>query len=100
MNHNIFRRISGYVTQEDLLFLFLIVEETLLYSTLLRLHGERTDTKARVRDLLEELGLQNVTGERIEAGTHHGISGCEKQQPRSLTQIRILHFSHGVLCLL
>ncbi|KAI3735999.1 hypothetical protein L6452_15529 [Arctium lappa] len=80
MNPNVFRRVSGYVTQEDLLFPLLTVEETLLYSARLRLHGGLADARARVRDLLEELGLQHVAGERIGEGTHRGISSGEKRR--------------------
>ncbi|KAJ6298172.1 hypothetical protein OIU76_019333 [Salix suchowensis] len=39
MNARHFRRISGYVTQDDSLFPLLTVKETLLYSALLRLPG-------------------------------------------------------------
>ncbi|KAI3780522.1 hypothetical protein L2E82_10504 [Cichorium intybus] len=77
MNPTVFRRASGYVTQEDLLFPLLTVEETLLYSARLRLHGGLNISKARVKELLVELGLHHVAGERIGGGSHRGISGGE-----------------------
>lgn len=79
MNPAVFRRVSGYVTQEDLLFPLLTVEETLLYSARLRLHGG-VDAKKRVSDLLVELGLCHVAGTRIGGGIHRGISGGEKRR--------------------
>ncbi|KAI3744899.1 hypothetical protein L1987_57995 [Smallanthus sonchifolius] len=80
MNPSFFRRVSGYVTQEDLLFPLLTVEETLLYSARLRLHGGARDAKSRVSELLVELGLSHVAGERIGDGTRRGISGGEKRR--------------------
>ncbi|KAI3732109.1 hypothetical protein L1987_63306 [Smallanthus sonchifolius] len=75
MNPTVFRRVSGYVTQEDLLFPLLTVEETLLYSARLRLHGGLHKAKNRVSELLVELGLRHVTGEKVG-----GISGGEKRR--------------------
>ncbi|XP_023728199.1 ABC transporter G family member 10 [Lactuca sativa] len=80
MNSTFFRRVSGYVTQEDLLFPLLTVEETLLYSARLRLPGGLDKSKARVQDLLVELGLCHVSGERIGGDNHRGISGGEKRR--------------------
>ncbi|KAL7590235.1 hypothetical protein Lser_V15G40669 [Lactuca serriola] len=80
MTPTVFRRVSGYVTQEDLLFPLLTVEETLLYSARLRLHGGIDNSKARVQELLAELGLCHVAGERIGGGSHRGISGGEKRR--------------------
>ncbi|GKA67816.1 ABC transporter G family member 10-like protein [Tanacetum coccineum] len=80
MNPTIFRRVSGYVTQEDVLFPLLTVEETLLYSALFRLHGGLDKAKTRVQELLVELGLCHVAGARIGGGTHRGISGGEKRR--------------------
>ncbi|KAI3856455.1 hypothetical protein MKW98_008907 [Papaver atlanticum] len=70
-----FRRISGYVTQDDALFPLLTVEETLLYSARLRLRGRISEAIIRVRQLLKELGLDHVAGSRIGR-----ISGGEKRR--------------------
>nr|XP_043618882.1 ABC transporter G family member 10-like [Erigeron canadensis] len=80
INPSVFRRVSGYVTQEELLYPLLTVEETLLYSARLRLHGGLENAKSRVRELLVELGLCHVSGERIGDGNHRGISGGEKRR--------------------
>ncbi|KAI7740568.1 hypothetical protein M8C21_027688 [Ambrosia artemisiifolia] len=83
MNPTVFRRVSGYIPQEDLLFPLLTVEETLLYSARLRIQGGLANAKRRVSELLLELGLSHVAGERIggfSSRTHRGISSGEKRR--------------------
>ncbi|XP_074319311.1 ABC transporter G family member 10 [Silene latifolia] len=75
-----FRRLSGYVTQEDALFPLLTVEETLMYSALLRLSGDRKAALYRVRQLMKELGLDHVAGSRVGGRSNNGISGGEKRR--------------------
>ncbi|KAK1582094.1 hypothetical protein Q3G72_011781 [Acer saccharum] len=76
-----FRRFSGYVTQDDALFPLLTVQETLLYSALLRLPGGRKEAATRVRGLLKELGLDHVANSRIGGGSSNsGISGGERRR--------------------
>ncbi|CDP05994.1 unnamed protein product [Coffea canephora] len=57
-----FRRICGFVTQDDALFPLLSVEETLMYSALLRLSGGKKEAISRVKVLIKELGLDRVAG--------------------------------------
>ncbi|MFS8023498.1 putative ABC transporter, AAA+ ATPase domain, P-loop containing nucleoside triphosphate hydrolase [Helianthus anomalus] len=83
MNPTVFRRVSGYIPQEDLLFPLLTVEETLLYSARLRLQGGLANAKRGVSKLLLELGLSHVAGERIggfSSRTNRGISSGEKRR--------------------
>ncbi|KAK8527475.1 hypothetical protein V6N13_085308 [Hibiscus sabdariffa] len=75
-----FRRVSGYVTQDDALFPLLTVEETLMYSALLRLPGGKKEAGCRVKGLLKELGLEHVAGSRIGEGSNNGISGGERRR--------------------
>ncbi|KAK3012503.1 hypothetical protein RJ639_007989 [Escallonia herrerae] len=75
-----FRRLSGYVTQDDALFPSLTVEETLTYSALLRLQGGRKEAAYRVRVLMKELGLDHVAQSRIDEGSNQGISGGERRR--------------------
>lgn len=75
-----FRRISGYVTQDDALFPLLTVQETLMYSALLRLPGGRKEAMFRVKGLIRELGLEHVAGSRIGEGSNCGISGGERRR--------------------
>ncbi|KAL6199086.1 hypothetical protein ACLB2K_028873 [Fragaria x ananassa] len=76
-----FRRMSGYVTQDDALFPLLTVEETLTYSALLRLPGGRSEAATRVRQLMKELGLEHVAASRVGGGSsNNGISGGERRR--------------------
>nr|XP_028956102.1 ABC transporter G family member 10-like isoform X2 [Malus domestica] len=80
MDTKSFRRMSGYVTQDDALFPLLTVEETLMYSALLRLPGGRKEAADKVRKLMKELGLEHVAGSRIGWGSNNGISGGERRR--------------------
>ncbi|KAH9742823.1 abc transporter g family member 10 [Citrus sinensis] len=58
VNAQQFRRLSGYVSQDnEVLLPLLTVEETLMYSARLRLHGGFSMAKARVIELMHELEL-------------------------------------------
>ena len=81
MDAELFRRISGYVSQDDALFPLLTVQETLMYSALLRLKGGRKEAAIRVKDLMKELGLEHVAGSMISGGSSNcGISGGERRR--------------------
>ncbi|KAL5716049.1 ABC transporter G member 10 [Ranunculus cassubicifolius] len=81
MNGKNFRRVSGYVTQDDALFPLLTVEETLLFSARLRLHGGTNEAIVRVKQLLKELGLEHIGGKRIGGGDSvRSISGGERRR--------------------
>ncbi|KAF5744062.1 White-brown-complex ABC transporter family [Tripterygium wilfordii] len=80
MNAEHFRRISGYVTQDEALFPFLTIEETLMYSARLRLYGGVKEAAARVKELLKELRLEHVANMRIGGESRRGISGGEKRR--------------------
>uniref|UniRef100_A0A7N0VDV4 ABC transporter domain-containing protein n=1 Tax=Kalanchoe fedtschenkoi TaxID=63787 RepID=A0A7N0VDV4_KALFE len=73
-----FRRLSGYVTQEDALFPSLTVQETLMYSARLRLRVGAGEAARRVGELMRELGLDRVASSRIGEGS--GISGGERRR--------------------
>ncbi|MQL70289.1 hypothetical protein Taro_002609 [Colocasia esculenta] len=80
MDASHFRRLSGYVTQDDALFPLLTVEETLMYSARLRLRAEYDVSASRVKQLLKELGLEHVAGSRVGSHGGRGISGGEKRR--------------------
>ncbi|XP_016437027.2 ABC transporter G family member 10-like [Nicotiana tabacum] len=80
VNAKCFRRLSGYVTQEDALFPLLTVEETLMYSALLRLPGGKKEAANRVGVLIKELGLEHVASSRVGEGSNMGISGGERRR--------------------
>ncbi|XP_050369584.1 ABC transporter G family member 10 [Argentina anserina] len=76
-----FRRLSGYVTQDDALFPLLTVEETLTYSSMLRRPGGRKEAAGKVRQLMKELGLEHVAASRVGSGSsNNGISGGERRR--------------------
>ncbi|KAJ6433552.1 hypothetical protein OIU84_017278 [Salix udensis] len=80
MNARYFRRLSGYVAQEEALFPLLTVKETLMYSARLRLSGSFHTAAARVQELLKQLGLEHVANVRIGSESKRGISGGEKRR--------------------
>nr|PNR49114.1 hypothetical protein PHYPA_011010 [Physcomitrium patens] len=82
MDRQQFRRISGYVMQDDALFPMLTVQETLLYSARLRLPPvvPITEKLARVEALMTELGLSHVAGSRIGDENIRGVSGGERRR--------------------
>ncbi|KAK2665868.1 hypothetical protein Ddye_004442 [Dipteronia dyeriana] len=80
MNARQYRRVSGYVTQDEALFPLLTVEETLMYSARLRLQGGFNRAATRVEVLLKELGLDHVANVRVGGKSNHGISGGEKRR--------------------
>ncbi|KAG7953523.1 hypothetical protein I3843_12G113300 [Carya illinoinensis] len=59
-----FRKISGYVTQDDALFPLLTVEEKLMYSAI-KAKGWEKEVAIGVKRLMKELGLDHVVDSRI-----------------------------------
>lgn len=74
------QKISGYVTQKDVLFPLLTVKETLLFSAKLRLQLPADAVAAKVQSLMRELGLEHVADVRIGDDKVRGISGGEKRR--------------------
>ncbi|CAO1631682.1 unnamed protein product [Parajaminaea phylloscopi] len=77
-----FKRITGFVDQEDCLMSTLTVYETVLYSALLRLPREMSIEAKRFRTLetLQELGILHIKDSRIGDSGHRSISGGEKRR--------------------
>lgn len=82
VNPSQFRRISGYVTQEDALLPFLTVKETLMYSARFRLPASvsKLEKEAKVEALISELGLAHVSSTRIGDESIRGVSGGERRR--------------------
>ncbi|XP_020673605.1 ABC transporter G family member 10-like [Dendrobium catenatum] len=80
METSSFRRVSGYVTQDDALFPMLTVEESLVYSARLRLGSTLREATLRARALLLQLGLQPVARSRIGGPGTPGVSGGERRR--------------------
>lgn len=77
-----FKRVVGFVDQEDTLMPSLTVYETVLYSALLRLPKGMSVAakKYRVLETLEELGILGIKDTRIGNEGERGISGGEKRR--------------------
>ncbi|BBN12168.1 protein MpABCG19 [Marchantia polymorpha subsp. ruderalis] len=77
-----FRRVSGYVMQDDALYPVLTVRETLMFSARLRLPSTWTDDQrmARVEIILAELGLQPCADLVIGDDLVRGVSRGEKRR--------------------
>lgn len=77
-----FKRITGFVDQEDCLMSTLTVYETVLYSALLRLPREMSIEAKQFRTLetLQELGILHIKDSRIGDSGQRSISGGEKRR--------------------
>ncbi|XLS63640.1 hypothetical protein HN51_023635 [Arachis hypogaea] len=80
-NPAIKRRI-GFVTQEDVLFPQLTIEETLIFSAFLRLptNMSKQQKYAKVENTIKELGLERCRHTKIGGGFLKGISGGERKR--------------------
>ncbi|XP_020232821.1 ABC transporter G family member 26 isoform X2 [Cajanus cajan] len=76
------KRRIGFVTQEDVLFPQLTVEETLVFSALLRLPNSMSKEQkyARVDTTIKQLGLERCRKTKIAGGYLKGISGGERKR--------------------
>ncbi|KAH7284855.1 hypothetical protein KP509_34G074000 [Ceratopteris richardii] len=72
----------GFVTQDDLLYTHLTVEETLKYAALLRLPADMTRTQKadRVDEIIQQLGLERCRNTIIGSAFVRGISGGERKR--------------------
>ncbi|GAA6014458.1 hypothetical protein JCM8202_001541 [Rhodotorula sphaerocarpa] len=77
-----FRRVVGFVDQEDTLMGTLTVYETVLYSALLRLPRDMSFEAKRLRTLetMHELGILGIRDSRVGESGARGISGGEKRR--------------------
>ncbi|KZO95147.1 hypothetical protein CALVIDRAFT_555853 [Calocera viscosa TUFC12733] len=72
----------GFVDQSDVLPSNLTVRETLLFAARLRLPETMPDSEkqSRVFEVLNQLGLADVSETRIGSGEHRGVSGGEMRR--------------------
>jgi ABC-type multidrug transport system ATPase subunit len=77
-----YRRVVGFVDQEDTLMGTLTVYETVLYSALLRLPREMSfeDKRMRTLETMHELGIIGIRDSRIGESGRRSISGGEKRR--------------------
>lgn len=77
-----FKRLTGFVDQDDSLMGTLTVRETLTYAALMRL-PRNMPLKAkqkRVEDVIQELGIAKIADSQIGIPGQRGISGGEKRR--------------------
>ncbi|PCH42135.1 hypothetical protein WOLCODRAFT_25157 [Wolfiporia cocos MD-104 SS10] len=77
-----FKKVIGFVDQEDTLMSTLTVYETVLYSALLRLPREMSleAKKFRTLETMHELGILGIKDSRIGDSGRRSISGGEKRR--------------------
>ncbi|KAG0279122.1 hypothetical protein BGZ95_002213 [Linnemannia exigua] len=77
-----YKRVVGYVDQEDTLMPTLTVYETILYSAMLRLPRDMSveAKRFRVMETMSELGILGIKDMRIGASGQRSISGGEKRR--------------------
>ncbi|CCM00070.1 uncharacterized protein FIBRA_02097 [Fibroporia radiculosa] len=77
-----FKKVMGFVDQEDTLMSTLTVYETVLYSALLRLPREMSleAKKYRTLETMHELGILGIKDSRIGDSGRRSISGGEKRR--------------------
>lgn len=77
-----YRRVVGFVDQEDTLMGTLTVYETILYSAMLRLPRDMSfeDKKMRTLETMHELGILHIRDSRIGESGQRSISGGEKRR--------------------
>jgi ABC-type multidrug transport system ATPase subunit len=77
-----FKRISGYVMQDDALYPMLTVRETLRYGARLRLPGSMkySDKMSRVEDMILQLGLKECADTKVGNDIIRGVSGGERRR--------------------
>ncbi|TPX60061.1 hypothetical protein SpCBS45565_g07597 [Spizellomyces sp. 'palustris'] len=77
-----YRRLIGYVDQDDCLMETLTVRETLMFSASLRLPESMTRQakRDRVEEVISLLGLSHVADSKVGGQTRRGISGGERRR--------------------
>lgn len=76
------RRLTGFVAQDDVLYPYLTVFETLLFTALLRLPKtlKKEEKVQHVENVIAELGLTRCRNSMIGGPLFRGISGGEKKR--------------------
>ncbi|EAN96748.1 ATP-binding cassette protein, putative [Trypanosoma cruzi] len=77
-----FRRITAYVQQVDVMQCFLTVRETISYAAQLRTPPsfKRREVRARVEEVMRQLGIDGIQNKKIGSDLVRGISGGEKKR--------------------
>jgi ABC-type multidrug transport system ATPase subunit/ABC-type multidrug transport system permease subunit len=81
-NESTWKLQCAYVEQDDILFESLTVQETLMYSAMLRLprRFSKEEKSRRVDNIIAQLGLEQCRNTRIGNEVNRGISGGERKR--------------------
>jgi ABC-type multidrug transport system ATPase subunit len=81
-NSKIYRKLTGYVDQEDIHIPVLTVQETLEFSAAIRLAESITaeEKSLRAQTVMQQLGLAHIANSRVGDALRRGISGGEKKR--------------------
>lgn len=90
-NDEVFRSISAYVTQDDLLYTHLTVYETLILAAQFYLPTEtpREVKEALVETVINDLSLRKARDTKIGNEKVRGVSGGERRRTSIATQLLI-----------
>lgn len=82
VNQGVFRRVSAYVQQEDILHGYLTVKETITYAARLRTPESvsRREIDDKVQMVMKMLGIDHVQDRKIGSEFVRGVSGGEKKR--------------------
>eukprot|EP01103_Thecamoeba_quadrilineata_P000714 TRINITY_DN10629_c0_g1_i1.p1 TRINITY_DN10629_c0_g1~~TRINITY_DN10629_c0_g1_i1.p1 ORF type:complete len:629 (-),score=139.92 TRINITY_DN10629_c0_g1_i1:101-1987(-) len=82
LNGKQFKRVAGFVSQDDIMFPYMSVKETLAFSAFLRLPRAMSfsEKTARINDTIAKLGLGKCQHTRIGNEIVRGISGGERKR--------------------
>jgi ABC-type multidrug transport system ATPase subunit len=77
-----FKRMTGYVFQDDMLMSTMTVREALMFSAELRLPDAmpKHEKEQRVENVMADLGISHIADRRIGDAMSRGISGGEKRR--------------------
>lgn len=79
---NTWKSTTAYVEQEDKMYDCLTVEETIIFSAMLRLPNTYTKAQkiARAKNIMYTLGLSNVRDTKVGSSSSRGVSGGERKR--------------------
>jgi ATP-binding cassette subfamily G (WHITE) protein 2 len=82
IDDGVFRRVSAYVQQEDIMHGYLTVRETIRFNALLRLPSTVSDEEVdrKVLSIMQLLGIDHIADNKIGSDFARGISGGEKKR--------------------
>ena len=75
-----YRDFISYVTQQDLMMPTMTVQETLEFSGILKISGNREYVHHKIQEIIKHLHLEGIPDSVIGSQIHKGISGGERKR--------------------